>query len=298
MVHLTDQQIAQYRQRILPTADLLDADDHLADCRQCRERLQENVPDRIRTLEANLRAASQMGRARRPAAGRSILWLAGAAAGLILGIVGYQLSRTTGPQRALPAEYESAIARAVATKRVEAPEVVSRLNTKDGTLLSGTAPRVEEPITLLAPVGTALMDDRPFFRWTALAGAESYSVAIYDEQLQRVAFSPAITATEWRPTTGLQRGVVLSWQVTAKRAGESIRVPVPPKAEARFLILSREVTDSLQKTAREYPEQHLLMGVLYAQAGALDDAERAFEAAKVPELLESVRSMRSKTVPH
>jgi hypothetical protein len=37
--HLTDEQIARYRGRTLAPADLLDADDHLAGCGTCRDRL-------------------------------------------------------------------------------------------------------------------------------------------------------------------------------------------------------------------------------------------------------------------
>jgi predicted anti-sigma-YlaC factor YlaD len=42
--HLSPQELDQYRRRLYPAIDLLAADDHLAECEQCRERLGQLVP--------------------------------------------------------------------------------------------------------------------------------------------------------------------------------------------------------------------------------------------------------------
>src|SRR5689334_20481226 len=48
--HLTEPLIKRYYERMLPAGELLDADDHIAECEICRQRLND---------ELRLRAASQ-----------------------------------------------------------------------------------------------------------------------------------------------------------------------------------------------------------------------------------------------
>ena len=58
----------------------------------------------------------------------------------------------------------------------------------------------------------------PTFRWSAVAGADSYKVCVYRGG-RLVAIKTGITATEWRCTTTLRRCTWLTWQVRARNAG-------------------------------------------------------------------------------
>jgi len=58
--HLTKEQIARCRQRILDPAELLALDEHVIGCAECQRRLRENVEwvPRARALRANLSSAT------------------------------------------------------------------------------------------------------------------------------------------------------------------------------------------------------------------------------------------------
>jgi len=117
------------------------------------------------------------------------------------------------------------------------------------------------------PLARVVLDDRPLFQWTALPGAASYRVEVFDLQGHPAATSPSVPATQWRPDRPLPRGSAYSWQVTAIRAGAALRVPQPPAAEARFLVLDRAHADVLTAALARTPVSHLALSVLYAEAG-------------------------------
>ena len=121
-------------------------------------------------------------------------------------------------------------------------------------------------------MGTAVMTDRPTFRWKPVAGASRYVVAIFDENFNQVAASPAITAAEWQLDQPLPRGRVYNWQVSATVGGKTVHSPVPPAPEARFQVAPPEAVAQIESARREHPANHLLLAALYARAGALDDA--------------------------
>ncbi len=125
-----------------------------------------------------------------------------------------------------------------------------------------------------APVGTAIVSDQPRFEWRALAGGGSYSVAVFDEQSTEVARSPLLDQTNWTPTLPLPRDRTYQWQVTANRGGESIVAPSAPAPPAKFHVVALHDAETLESLEREYPQSHLLLGVLYLDAGVRDDATR------------------------
>jgi hypothetical protein len=173
----------------------------------------------------------------------------------------------------LPLPERQALDLAIASQRLDRSPVLDRLIAKPGVLLGGTPEK--RSFDLLAPMGTVVLTDQPVFRWTPLPGATTYVVSIFDEHFEKVAESPAVTGAEWRASTPLPRGKVLNWQVSATVRGTSIHAPKPPAAEARFEVASQEVAGRIEAIRRDHPGNPLLMAVLYANAGALDDAEEA-----------------------
>ena len=251
--------------------------EHLDECRMC----QGEVLDlsRFRTELRDLpRASLQM-----PGRGRKS-WVvpAGIAAVLLLTAGGAMVAlrrQTPGPaanavqssaDAPLPATERRALELAVASKRLERAPVLDGLITKPGTLL-GSAPAGKR-FDLLSPVGTTVVNDNPVFRWTPLDGALGYVVSVFDERFEKVAESPTVPVAEWRAAPALPRGRVLNWQVSAKLRGGSVHAPAPPAPEARFEVVVKEAADQIEATRREHADNSLLIAMMLARAGAVDEA--------------------------
>jgi hypothetical protein len=191
-----------------------------------------------------------------------------------------------------------AIVSALTTQRLERPKVLAELNGTSGTLLSESGDGIS--FRLLSPLGKVIQSSKPTFRWRPLDGATSYVVTVVDDKLNEVATSGPLTTTEWSAPAQLKRGGIYSWQVTALKDGEQIASPVMPAPQAKFKILDQTSDEELKRVKRAFPNYHLGLGVLYARAGLLDEAEREFQAelktnprsASARKLLASLRSIK------
>jgi hypothetical protein len=182
---------------------------------------------------------------------------------------------------------------------LETPASLRQLIGQSETLLGGS----DEGVTfsLSSPVGTIVRSDKPVLSWQSLEGASSYTVAVFDSDFNRVAQSPPLSSAEWTLPQALRRGVTYRWQVTAIRDGKEIVAPVAPAPEARFRILDQPALDQLTRAEESNRKSHLVRGVLAAQAGLLDDAEREFNALLnanprsliARKLLRNVRKLRA-----
>jgi anti-sigma factor RsiW len=193
-----------------------------------------------------------------------------------------------------------AVALVLAGRPLPLPVDIADLAAPPGTLLGDVRPGV--PIELTSPVGTAVIADRPTFRWQPLPGARQYEVSVYDDGYTRIAISPSIVVTEWTPARGFESGRVYSWQVKAFRGGEEVLSPKPPAPEAKFRVLDRKQAGDLMRAQQEQAGSHLVLGILFAASGALDDAERELSAlaaanpqSAIPErLLRELAAARSR----
>lgn len=204
------------------------------------------------------------------------------------------------------APYEAVIKRVLETKRIDRAPVLKELAGRPSTLMSGTQSvdlaSGPEGVTfaLLRPAGTVTLSNRPTLHWQPLAGATSYRVNILDTDFNVVAESGPVTATSWSPPTGLKRGVVYLWQVSAEKGGVVISAPAAPAPEARFKILTASKAREVQRAVMLQDSSHLARGIIYAHTGLLDDAEREFrtalrrnqEPATARKLLQNVSTMR------
>jgi len=127
---------------------------------------------------------------------------------------------------------------------------------------------------VLEPLGNVMLTNRPTFRWTALEDATGYVVEVFDEKFNPVTASPQLTALTW--TTTLPRGHVYSWQVKAMKDGQEITSPRPPAPQAKFRVVDQSKANELENARRAHPTAHLTLGVLYADAGLLREAEQEF----------------------
>jgi hypothetical protein len=107
-----------------------------------------------------------------------------------------------------------------------------------------------------------------------MEGATGYVVEVYDEKFNPVISSPQLTDLEW--TTILQRGKVYSWQVKAIKDGQEVTSPRPPAPQAKFRVLDLARANELAQARRAHASSHLTLGLLYADAGLLPEAEQEF----------------------
>lgn len=201
----------------------------------------------------------------------------------------------------LPANYQSLVKKALATKRIERSSQLQGLSRPPGTLMSSDNQKQE--FSLIEPAGSVLMTNQPAFRWSRLEGATGYIVEVYDDQFKLVASSPQLTNLSWTTSDGLARGKVYSWQVKAIKDGQEITSPRPPAPQAKFRILDRVKANELARAKRAYGSSHLTLGLLYAEAGLLKEAEGELRLLRKANpnsdvartLLRQVQSMRTRS---
>lgn len=172
----------------------------------------------------------------------------------------------------LPIAYQSRLRETLTTLRIERSSQLKGL-TRPPSSLMGTDNQGSE-FSVIEPVGKVLMSDRPTFRWSPMGEATAYIVEVYDNKFNLVATSPQLTNHTWTPVQSLSRGNVYSWQVKAIKDGQEFTSPRPPAPQAKFRILNQAKSNELAKARRAYASSHLTLGLLYAEAGLLKEAEQ------------------------
>ena len=170
----------------------------------------------------------------------------------------------------LNSNYQQMVKTVLKRERVEISPTLQELSRKTGALM-GNNP--DNPaFLLLDPVGVLLLADSPSFRWQPLNGATGYTVGIYDAKFNEVATSALLVEMEWTLPHSLERGQVYYWQVNAMMEGEKITTP-----PAKFKIIAQSDLDELAEFQRTQINSHLVLGILYAKAGVLAEAESEFQ---------------------
>lgn len=199
----------------------------------------------------------------------------------------------------LPLDTQRRVNAALQRGRLDQPPTLAQLAGERSTLLGSSSDGL--PFRLVGPLGQVVRSQRPTLRWQALPGAQSYKVIVTDAELNEVAASPALNTTAWPVTKPLPPGGVYSWQVTALKDGAAITSPVLPAPQAKFKVLDSSAARIIEQAERAYRDSHLTLGVLYAEAGLLDEAEQELRilvrdnprADVAQKLLRSVQAMRS-----
>jgi len=182
-----------------------------------------------------------------------------------------QDGKLSGAGELAPA-YQSMLREALTNRRIERSSQLKGLTRPPSSLMS--ADKQKSEFSVIDPVGKVLMTDQPTFRWALMEGATGYVVEVYDEKFNLVAASSQLAANSWRAPQQLGRGEVYSWQVKAIKDGQEFKSPRPPAPQARFRVLDQGKANELAKARRAFPSSHLALGLLYAQAGLLTEAEQ------------------------
>ena len=299
LTHLEYEQLAAYADR---TADAIDrelVDTHVADCALCRRELQDlqkfaRKPRHIARWAIAAAAAILIAifvTIPRRDANRSLVTLTDAGRQVTLRSDG----QLTGLPHLSPAQ-QQAIARALTNGELPQAPNVAALRGSRHTILGATDPRSElQPI---APLGCIVVDDRPTLEWNQLPGVTRYRAELFDSHFHPVAASSVLRETRWTVDVPLRRGETYVWQVTAFANDREITAPAPPAPMARFGVLDAPRAKEIGRLASQQPPSHLALGIAYAEAGALPDAEREFRvlveenrgSGSARRLLDSVRT--------
>jgi hypothetical protein len=201
----------------------------------------------------------------------------------------------------LPPAYEQMIKSALTTQRLEESRFLAGLTPPLDSEIRTRGDDPDGEFPMIKPLRTVILSDRPTFRWSRLGGAASYIVEVYDDEFTKVATSSQLVDNSWTASRSLPRGKTYTWQVKAVKDGREFISPSPGEPEAIFRILDRAKVGDLMQARRAYPGSHLILGLLYARDGLLDNAELEFRklrkanpsSAIARRLLAHVQAMRN-----
>jgi hypothetical protein len=183
--------------------------------------------------------------------------------------------KLVGLERLAP-QTQKAVQTALASERLPEPQALNDLAGGKIILMGQATDGL--PFKLIAPVGVVLSLNRPTLRWQPVDGATHYTVSVFDSDFNRVAKSNPQGATTWTLPLSLQNGKIYSWEVTALKDNQEITSPVAPAPRAQFKIAEAQRLNEIAIVRKQKPLSHLTLGVLYARAGLLTEAEREFRA--------------------
>ena len=209
--------------------------------------------------------------------------------------------RESGPSHSAKArvgDRQDDIETALIAKDLVMPAAIEVFYKSPALTVRGSTPHIES-FSVISPFSTLISNQQPTFTWTTLRGAVSYTVSVYDSELRLLRTSQPLTETRWALPSRLRRGTLYTWTVTAVRDGKEIIAPALP-TRAEFTVI-REF-DLLKVNRRiNGTVSHAARGVIYAEAGMLDAAEKEFQThlglrpedeERVNQLLRMVKSWR------
>jgi hypothetical protein len=208
-----------------------------------------------------------------------------------------QLAATANSEKHGLGPQEKEIERALIAKNLVMPIAIEMLDRTPSIAVRGNPASIQS-FAIVRPFATATSNEPPTFSWTALNGATSYRVSVFDANLHLIETSKPLNETQWMMPDHLQPGIVYTWTVIALKDGQEIVAPAPP-ARAEFKILGKSEMSKLNRRVNR-TASHAARGVLYAKAGLLDEAEKEFRThlsrqpsdERVKRLLRIVKSWR------
>ena len=186
-------------------------------------------------------------------------------------------------------DWNAAVATALARGSIDRPPILDELRPPPDTLRTPNGG--SETAVAMNPAGKVIEETTPLLTWRAARGR--FVVSIYDG-FERVARSGVLQSPEWRVSPPLSRGRTYTWQVEVRRGGFAELLPSPPAPAALFHVLDETNAAGLAEARRRFPNDHLLLGVLYARAGMQEAAieelqQHAARSSKSHDVLKSIK---------
>jgi hypothetical protein len=177
----------------------------------------------------------------------------------------------------LPASDRQRVKASLSTGKVKISRALEQLRDPAAPIMGSPSTTA---LPLRAPVGEIVASERPTFRWRPLVGAISYQIIISDPaaSYQEVASSPQLKGIHWTVDRPLKRGHVYTWQIIVRTADEELKAPGPEAPAAKFKVLDHTTASKLAQAKKSYAGRRLALGLLYAEAGLLHEAERELKA--------------------
>ena len=264
---------------------------HVRECAACRALADERlaIGDSAAAFQSAFSLEHEEGEVRAMPV-RSIVWWSAAAAAAIVAMFFLMPRREAArpPAAAAPvvvaapqpqprdASWDALIAETRATGVLPFPADLRELAAPD--MFRGAPNRVDDMD--LWPVATAVDDERPELRWRAAAGAR-FTVVLTSGG-KELARSEPLATPHWRVPVALPRGQMVRWQVRVERGGATSIIPAPPAPPALFRVIPEKQHEEIARAKAEAPEDHLLIGLLAARAGVVDEARRELGASRDP----------------
>jgi anti-sigma factor RsiW len=177
----------------------------------------------------------------------------------------------------LPASDRQRVKASLETGKVKISKAIEQLRDPAASIMGSPSTTA---LLLRTPVGEIVASERPTFSWRPLVGAISYQIIISDPaaSYQEVASSPQLKGSHWTMDRPLKRGHVYTWQIIVRTADEELKAPGPEAPAAKFKVLDHATASKLVNEKKRYAGRCLALGLLYAEAGLLDEAERELKA--------------------
>ena len=176
--------------------------------------------------------------------------------------------------------------RSLRASRLALPTLLASLAKTDGKTMGAPG---EEPILLLRPGGTFVSSLRPTFAFKAVPQASKYKLTCIPQKSKANAdpISYTIPADpKASPSTVvwgipsdlpvLEAATTYTWTVEALDAQDNTLAVSSRHEEVLFRTLTVAEMEEIERKRKQYANAPLLMGVLYARLGVLEEAERAF----------------------
>lgn len=302
MSHLTVADLDRVRRGVASAEETAAVGRHVRECAECQALADEQlaIVDSAAAFEAAFSMDGSEGEVRSMPPRRVVLWAFAAAAAALIAFL-FVIARprqqphapspsvrvappavvppttTVAPrsEARLP-EWDVLLAQTRATGRLPFPADIRELATPD-TFRGG--PRAVAA-SAMWPVATAIDEERPEFRWPEVDGARSVVVVMSGgEELAR---SGSLKTSRWRVPIALRRGQMVRWQVRVERGETTTILPESPAPPAIFLVISDEQHQEIARAKTIAPDDHLLIGLLYARAGVVEEARRELGASRDP----------------
>jgi len=304
MSHIEDDTLRALYRNQLTGAEARAVLDHLHQCEECRRRavIVTDSAQRMKdVLEIWKQEDDQESVPRRLPFAKIATAAAAAAAAILLAVlmVRKPVDRPTAVEANRPlqqhstvraAEWNDVIQNTLQAGRIDPPQEWLALQSDTERYRDMSATNHGSESITLDPDNAIVESTRPHFTWSAIEGA-TYVVTI-SRKLDNIVKSEPLHETSWTSTVDLTRGATYSWQVAAQRGATTTILPAPPSPPSRFTILGQDATRTLDRARAQAPNDHLLLGILYARYGLKEEAIRELEAAKETKLLASVRDWR------
>jgi hypothetical protein len=160
-------------------------------------------------------------------------------------------------------------------KRFEVSTEIARLtqDIREAGLRSNSNPYA----AFVSPVNTVVDTDQPTLKWNEPSvGTSTYQVNLYDSAGKEL-YSQEVSETTWTVPKALERGMTYSWEIISIKNGERRLAPQRGTPRPKFKILDEASWQLIRAEAANLEGSHILLSLLYAEAGLLDKAEQEVE---------------------